>query len=193
MSGTAEKLMDLAELRMREAGYHGFSFRELASEIGITSASVHHHFPTKAEMVVAVMQRYKGKFAELVAPQPGETAEDAIASYRDAIRDGWLAQRGMCLSGVLGAEASGLPSELLGQVEIFFREAIDGLAARIGGPDAEERAFSILATLEGGLILARVYDDISAFDRATSGLLPANRREAGDEAAAHDFERKRVA
>ncbi|HTV36640.1 MAG TPA: TetR family transcriptional regulator [Xanthobacteraceae bacterium] len=39
--------MDLAEGHMRNAGYGGFSFRHLAAEIGIESASVHHHFPPK--------------------------------------------------------------------------------------------------------------------------------------------------
>ena len=48
MSETAERLMDLAEAHIRNAGYGGFSFRDLAAEIGIKSASVHHHFPTKA-------------------------------------------------------------------------------------------------------------------------------------------------
>jgi len=41
---TAERLMDLAEAHIRNAGYAGFSFRALAAEIGIKSASVHHHF-----------------------------------------------------------------------------------------------------------------------------------------------------
>src|ERR1700733_10309808 len=55
---TAERLMDLAESHMRNAGYGGFSFRDLAAEIGIKSASVHHHFPTKATMAAAVARRY---------------------------------------------------------------------------------------------------------------------------------------
>ena len=55
---TAERLMDLAESHMRNAGYGGFSFRHLAAEIGIKSASVHHHFPTKATMAAAVARRY---------------------------------------------------------------------------------------------------------------------------------------
>ena len=54
MNETAERLMDLAEARIREAGYRGFSFRDLAAEIGIKSASVHHHFPTKAGMAGCV-------------------------------------------------------------------------------------------------------------------------------------------
>jgi TetR/AcrR family transcriptional repressor of nem operon len=36
---TAERLMDVAEAHMRGAGYGGFSFRDLAAEIGIKSAS----------------------------------------------------------------------------------------------------------------------------------------------------------
>jgi AcrR family transcriptional regulator len=55
---TAERRMDLAEAHIRSAGYGGFSFRDLAAEIGIKSASVHHHFPTKATMTAAVARRY---------------------------------------------------------------------------------------------------------------------------------------
>lgn len=42
---------------MRNGGYGGFSFRDLAAEIGIKSASVHNHFPTKAAMAAAVARR----------------------------------------------------------------------------------------------------------------------------------------
>ncbi len=76
MSETAERLMDLAETRIREAGYRGFSFRDLAAEIGIKSASVHHHFPTKAGMAAAVARRYGERFFELVGRREGEAADD---------------------------------------------------------------------------------------------------------------------
>ena len=32
---------------MRRGGFHGFSFRDLAADVGIKSASVHYHFPIK--------------------------------------------------------------------------------------------------------------------------------------------------
>ena len=47
VSETAEQLMDLAEAHIRNAGYGGFSFRDLAAESGIKSASVHHYFPPR--------------------------------------------------------------------------------------------------------------------------------------------------
>jgi TetR/AcrR family transcriptional repressor of nem operon len=164
--------MDLAEVRMREAGYHGFSFRELAAEIGIKSASVHHHFPTKAGMAAAVARRYLDRFLEAVTPQPGESAQDVIAVYRAAFRRSIEQDGGMCLSGMLGAESGGLPPEVSDEIEQFFRKAVDDLSRRLGDAGAEERAYGVLATLEGALILARAYGSIEAFDHAAAGLVP---------------------
>src|ERR1700722_14446086 len=62
MNMTAQRLMDLAEDHIRDSGYGGFSFRDLAAEISIKSASVHHHFPTKATMTAAVARRYGDRF-----------------------------------------------------------------------------------------------------------------------------------
>jgi TetR/AcrR family transcriptional regulator, transcriptional repressor for nem operon len=170
MGETAERLMDLAEDRIREAGYRGFSFRGLAAEIGIKSASVHHHFPTKARMAAAVARRYGHRFFAIVAPRRDEDEDNVVAIYRSAFRgaierDGW-----MCLNGMLGAEAGGLPSEVVEEIETFFRRCVDDLSTRIGGPDAVARAFHVMAALEGGLILARACGDIAAFDRATESL-----------------------
>jgi TetR/AcrR family transcriptional regulator, transcriptional repressor for nem operon len=170
LSETAERLMDLAEAHIRHRGYGGFSFRELAAEIGIKSASVHHHFPTKAAMAAAVARRYGDRFLAAVAAQPNERIEDAIAAYRSAFREALDRDGQMCLCGVLGAEAGALSPDVAGEILSFFRRCIDDLSRRIGGPDAEARAFHVMAALEGGSMLARVYGHIEAFDQAAAGL-----------------------
>jgi TetR/AcrR family transcriptional repressor of nem operon len=76
----------------------------------------------------------------------------------------------MCLCGVLGAEAGALAPEVTVEVQSFFRGCIEDLARRIGGPDATACAYHIMATLEGGMMLARTYGDIDAFDQSTSAL-----------------------
>jgi TetR/AcrR family transcriptional repressor of nem operon len=139
---TAEKLMDLAESHIRSAGYGGFSFRDLAAEIGIKSASVHHHFPTKATMATAVARRYADRFFAAVAPRPNETAEDAIAAYRSTFKAALDRDGLMCLFGVLGAEAGGLAPEVASEILSFFRRCIEDLSRRIGGPDREARGIS---------------------------------------------------
>jgi TetR/AcrR family transcriptional repressor of nem operon len=72
---------------------------------------------------------------------------------------------------VLGAEAGGLSPEVANEILSFFRRCIGDLSQRIGGPDAEARAFQVIATLEGGMMLARAYQDTSAFDQAAAGLV----------------------
>ena len=70
MSGTAERLMDLAEAHIRDRGYAGFSFRDLAAEVGIKSASVHHHFPTKAKMAAVVANATRSDSSRLSRQNP---------------------------------------------------------------------------------------------------------------------------
>src|SRR5258705_6611788 len=170
MNETAERLMDLAEARIREAGYRGFRFRDLAAEIGIKRASVSHHFPTKAGMAAAVARRYGDRFFEVVARRHDESGDDVIAIYRSAFRSAIERDGRMCLNGVLGAEAGGLPPEVVAEIEMFFRRCIANLSGRIGGADAVARAFHVMAGLGKGPIFWRACGDISSFDQATAGL-----------------------
>ena len=171
MHCTAERLMDLAEAHIRDAGYGSFSFRDLAAEAGIKSASVHHHFPTKATMAAAVARRYADRFFEAVAPRSEETGEDVVEIYRNTFKAAFDSGGTMCLFGVLGAEAGGLAPEIAREILSFFQRCVSDLTHRIGGPDAEARALQVVATLQGGLMLARIYQDIGAFNRAAEALV----------------------
>ncbi len=66
----AELIMDAAEPRMRGAGFNGFSFREIADDVGIQSSSVHYHFPTKEKLAAAVVHRYGDRLGERVFWRP---------------------------------------------------------------------------------------------------------------------------
>lgn len=172
MNETAERLMDFAEAHIRNGGYRGFSFRDLAADVGISSASVHHHFPTKSVMAAAVARRYGNRFFATVAPRPDESGEDVVSVYRSALKAALDRDGQMCLCGVLGVEAGVLSPEVAEEIESFFRRCIDDLSRRLGGgPRAEERAFQVMATLEGGMMLARACRSIEAFDRATAALV----------------------
>ena len=110
------------------------------------------------------------RFLATVASRPNETWDDAISSYRSAFRKALERDGRMCLCGVLGAEAGVLTPEVVEEIQSFFRRCIDDLTQRIGGPEAEARAFHVMATLEGGMMLARAYRDIGAFDQAVASL-----------------------
>lgn len=55
----------------------------------------------------------------------------------------------MCLTGILGAEAGGLPSEVVEEIETFFRRCIDHLRW-FCGPDFVARAFHVMAARRAG-------------------------------------------
>src|ERR1700759_330472 len=128
--------MDAAEARIRAGGYANFSFRDLAAELGIKSASVHHHFPTKPAMAAAVARRFSERFLEAVARRSEADEDDVIAVYRSAFREVIERDGRMCLFGVLGAEIGLLPPEVVGQIHDFFRRCVADLTQRIGGPEA---------------------------------------------------------
>ena len=76
----AVEILDAAETMIQSQGYNGFSFREIADQVGIKSASVHYHFPTKADLGAAVARRYTDRFLDQLPPAgtPGLSIKDAL-------------------------------------------------------------------------------------------------------------------
>ena len=55
---TKTNLMDAAEQQVRQKGADGFSYADLSAQVGIRKASIHYHFPTKSDLLTAIMARY---------------------------------------------------------------------------------------------------------------------------------------
>lgn len=177
---TASKIMDIAENSMRDKGYNSFSFREIAKEIGIKSASVHYHFPTKADLATAVVKRYTRTFMEKLGEPDNEqqTASMLLERYVGEFERVLLRDQKMCIGGVLGAEAGALPLSVTQATQQFFEANIQWLSVVLQRkqPDKDpvrvrEEAFQLLATLEGGLILARSLEDFQAFRQLVKASL----------------------
>lgn len=54
--------MDVGLTLVQERGYNGFSYADIAEAIGIRKASIHYHFPSKQDLVQAVLLRYRKDF-----------------------------------------------------------------------------------------------------------------------------------
>lgn len=170
LSAKAIDIMEAAERRLRSDGYNGFSFRDLASDVGIKSASVHHHFPTKETLVAMLSERYADRFIEALATAPSGLAR--IAAYRDAFRRALGDDCGFCLCGMLGAESGSLPDQVRRSSRATFERMIDDLAQGLGDavPAPRQTALAVIAQLEGAMILARAFDDPAMFDKAAATL-----------------------
>ncbi len=166
MNDTAEAILDAAEERIRSAGYSGFSFRDIAADVGVKSASVHYHFPTKAGLAAAVARRYTDRFFAAVADRLGQ-GEGVIAAWRAVFRTALRNDGRMCLCGAMGATLNDLAPEVRTEVQRFFRLSIDQLVAE---GLSEATAIQVFATLEGAMLTANVLEDPKVFDDGTVAL-----------------------
>ena len=171
----AERVLDAAEAMVRTRGYNGFSFREIATEVGIKSSSVHYHFPTKADLATALARRYTERvLAALGDPsRQSKNADNVIKSYRRIVRAALVDEQQMCLAGILGAEVADLPDDVADEAAAFFSASVDWLTTALrrtkwGKGKKPKRlrrtAITTVAALEGGLIVARTLNDAGVFD-----------------------------
>lgn len=172
---SATQILNIAERRMRQAGYNAVSYRDIASEMGIKSASLHYHFPKKEDLGAALTQRYSDNIAgALQQISIRETnPEDRIKAFID-IYSVELKQRGLvCLCAVLGAETEGLPEHVSGQIKTFFDKNIDWLTRQyeaLGKEAPANDAKTALSLLSGAMIVSASSSDSSIFDAAVSSL-----------------------
>lgn len=192
---TAQRILDVAERLVQTRGFNNFSYADIATKLGITTASLHYHFPGKAELGQELVTRYAQRFAQALGqidhdlPDARAKLEAYAGLYEDVLRG-----KRMCMCGILAAEYNTLPRPMRDAVIRFFDENQQWLARVLsqgqadrtltlsGSPD--EIAQSILSTLEGAMLVARPYGDLARFNTAAHQLLAGLTTTMGAEPAA---------
>ena len=182
---TSQRILDIAERLVQTRGFNGFSYADIAASLGVTKASLHYHFPAKAELGKRLIGRYEKNFlAALEAiDRAGKSSPDKLRRYA-AIYAEVLRDDRMCLCGMLAAEYATLPKPMQKEIKHFFDENERWLVTvleagrragelKFTGP-ARELAGVLVGSLEGAMMLARSYGEVSRFsavaDRLIAGL-----------------------
>ncbi len=180
--GTADSILDVAERLVQTRGFNGFSYADISAELGITKASLHYHFRTKADLGTRLIGRYGASFREALGaidaaePSAIRRLERYVSLYAAV-----LAGDRMCLCGMLAAEYTTLPMAMQLEIRGFF-DLNEAWLARVvdAGRGSGELTFAgtpeavsslILASLEGAMLVARSYGDVSRFTAAAARLL----------------------
>lgn len=166
MTDTTSAILDSAEKRIRSAGYSGFSFRDVAADVGIKASSVHYHFPAKEKLAAAVARRYTDRFFEAVDAEVNDGV-DVVAAWRDVFRMALRRDGRMCLCGALATTPHDIGDEVRLEVKRFFELGIKKLQE--GGLD-RAAAIQVLSALEGAMLTANILDDHSVFDIGSAAL-----------------------
>ena len=172
----------MAEKLAQTRGYNGFSYADIAAQLGVTKASLHYHFPSKAELGRALIERYRVVFGAALATidqqtkNPHKKLKQYVGLYNSV-----LSNERMCLCGMLAAEYATLPAPMRRGLTLFFDAnegwltAVlkDGLRAGVFlfREPAKERARALLGALEGAMLLARSYGSPRRFELAAAYVL----------------------
>ena len=176
MDTIRDAILSSAEARMRRGGFHGFSFRDLAADVGIKSASVHYHFPTKADLAVSLMRNYQEQMlAAFGDPEDGRTLADKLGAVRDAYANK-LSKAGICLCGMLAAEHAGLPEPVGEALRDYFAACRNWLISafvKSGIREPEKRVLVFSSAVQGALLMSNAMGDPTLFNRVTKDAIGA--------------------
>ena len=179
---TKTALLDAAEQVARARGHDGFSYADLSEVVGIRKASIHHHFASKADLIAALMKRYRERveahYASIDAQSGsgGERLEGFLNMHRDAVNG----SKTVCLCVALALGRDGLTPDVQRDIAAFRAMTFDWLASvfeagaadgTIAAPnDPGQEGPAALALAEGAQVSARAEGDMSRFEAAVASL-----------------------
>ncbi|MGV2495669.1 TetR/AcrR family transcriptional regulator [Pelagerythrobacter aerophilus] len=183
-TSTSEAILACARSLIVEGGYNGFSYADIAKVVGIRKASIHHHFPTKADLVRVLVAQYREEaeagmaYLERQSPDPLDQLRFYVGYWRSCITS---ASAPFCICALLATEIPALPEEVGLEVRAHFRflsawlTSVLDRGVRLGKvhltttPHGEAEAF--MATVHGAMLSARAYGDPAMFGLVTDPLI----------------------
>ena len=179
---TAKSILDVAQDLCQRVGFNGFSYRDIASELGIKTSSIHYHYPTKGKLGEALLIRYRGEFTSALANLSAETRDPTkrIQRFGEVLGGALKDKNKLCLCVMLASELETIEPAMQTQVRSFFEDAERWLAGALSeGKESGAFAFegsaaavarSYLAALQGLAIWARAFNEPARFDAGRAWL-----------------------
>lgn len=180
----ADEILRCARTLIVSGGYNGFSYADISSVVGIRNASIHHHFPSKSDLVRKLVEQYRQEAAAGLAElernisDPLEQLRAYIGYWEGCIAD---AAHPFCVCALLATEIPVLPESVVLEVRAHFQSLSDWLTAVLERGAAQGRlvltgtahtnAEMFMATVHGAMLSARAYGDAAAFGAITRPML----------------------
>ena len=183
-STTADDILRCARVLIARGGYDSFSYADISDVVGIRKASIHHHFPSKSDLVRALVAQYRQEaeagIAELerTVTDPLERLRAYVGYWEGCIAD---ATHPFCICALLATEIPVLPEVVAVEVRAHFRSlsnwlssvlergAAQGRIVLAGSAEADAEMF--MATVHGAMLSARAYGEARKFADITRPLL----------------------
>ncbi|EGL67012.1 TetR family transcriptional regulator [Agrobacterium sp. ATCC 31749] len=180
----ADDILQCARTLIIRGGYNSFSYADISQVVSIRNASIHHHFPSKADLVCKLVSQYRQEAEAGIAEleknisDPLEQLRAYIGYWEGCIAD---ATHPFCVCALLASEIPVLPETVVLEVRAHFRSLSDWLTAVLERGAAQGRvvltgtartnAEIFMATVHGAMLSARAHGDAATFGAVTRSVL----------------------
>lgn len=185
VTDTKTQILDIAQELVQRVGVNAMSYKDISEAIGIRKASIHYYFPTKDDLLSALLDRYNDCFLRLVDSiiAQAESAEVKLRRYCSLFAATLSSGKGdkACLYGMVGAELATLNHPSIARVTAFYSDNEDRLIqilkqGRETGEfqfvgDISAMATLIFSLLEGGFLIARAKGGLSQYQAIIEQLM----------------------
>lgn len=175
MSDTRTKILDLAEGYTQERGFAGFSYLDIAKELGVTTASIHYHYKAKADLALALLKRLSEAHIAIFE-HVDQTVDDPKLRLQALIDhfEGYVRKDRICMCGMMAAEFHSVSEDVHALLNRYFATLQNWVAkqrAETNPTDPAQDALLFVSALEGALLLARLAGDPTVVSRAMANFV----------------------
>jgi len=159
MHETKQRLLVAGLRLMLERGYNAVGIQELLSETGVPKGSFYHHFASKEDFALQVVDAYVADVHALLEATLADRRRpplERVRGFFEGVREAYAAQ------GYLGCLLGALGQELAGASEVFRRKiegCVASIAARLAVCLEEARAHGDLPATTNTAQMADVLVD----------------------------------
>ncbi len=169
MTDTKSVILERAMALLQSKGYDGFSYKDISGPMGVKNAAIHYHFPSKTDLVLAMIARYQSILREKTASfmAYGGSAREQLEGFMSFTRDECNHDRTICPIGALSVNVDALDDKVINALQRFMKDSHAWLTrvlevGREQGEvtfegDAEKRAWTLLAVFQGARQLVRLH------------------------------------
>jgi AcrR family transcriptional regulator len=179
MQDTKEKIVGMADQLIKTRGFNAFSYKDISDPLAIKNAAIHYHFPGKADLGLAVIEREitgmeAGIAAWAILPED-QQLKNLINSFENKCEHGLI-----CIMGSLSPDYETLPPTMQERLKNFSDMVLEWATECLQkGRDKQifafkgepyDRALMIVSNLLASLLLTRVLGQ-EAFTKISKQLL----------------------
>ena len=178
---TRQRILDSAQRLTQTRSFHGFSFQDIADEVGVRKASLYHHFDSKDDVAVAMLKRAADWVRAELKKTEGLEPKERLEAYFDIFHQIYGKGERMCPGGSFAAVFDAVSSPVQTAVHRFAKMHVDWLEDvvrdgveqgqfTIGDQRPRDVAAQIAAAVQGALLVGRLSSDRHVLDVVVEGM-----------------------